>query len=795
MRKRIIALFLAGCMILSLASCKGKDPAEETRPDSTAGQAGEAVTRGQWITMLADAFGLDTYESAEPHYTDIQAGNPLFAAVQSAAEWGILDALSGERFDADKNITREEVAATAALTAGFEQSDGTSAVDYALQRGIITSKGDLSGDVTQNECENALSAARSVYLSVPAEEIIEVERNPKLEIVKLDSDISSTLSETGSFTVPNERIIEKEGDHITVNMNGEAVKIGLRSIILTEPSARHPFGEARKVERIGFSNTFVSFDTTAPELGDLYDKLIVHAAADADLSNIILENGVSVAAAQASGLAFSNGAEYHVSLLSGTDETPQIARLSGTNGIVNQSYDFSLGEGDFEKTWTRKNSGVLGDGKGAKILDASNYVYDKPPSREDFHGSTDSWTEKLGTENKFSAGYKITGNITINRITVTTDVEYVKADFLGIEFDTDIPQAASLQIDSDIASTLKLEGNLSDRVKIAEIPVPIAATGLTVTVGLYLYADASGFVQVQAAIENTAKAEWEALAKLKHTADSNVETKAEAAIDIAFGADLSASLDAFGAIVIMDVGVKAGGELAADAYVDGKCEVKESDDTTTMTYTESMHVTTNLYAPIASLYIGGEDSLIAKAGISDTWDIIGKDAANTYPLIDEEWEFWREVVTLDKNGNVIDTETTTAGAAQSGDDDLFAQLQRGDFSAFAGTYMPAGIYHDMYGGGQQLPDLILHEDGTISGGLVYGSYSTEKPTVIKNEDGSYLCQLFYQDEDYQEYYIIYPEGVIGPNPYIYNDPLLTSSVYIHCFSFDGGALDIIYYRK
>lgn len=116
MRKRIIALFLAGCMILSLASCKGKDPAEETRPDSTAGQAGEAVTRGQWITMLADAFGLDTYESAEPHYTDIQAGNPLFAAVQSAAEWGILDALSGERFDADKNITREEVAATAALT-------------------------------------------------------------------------------------------------------------------------------------------------------------------------------------------------------------------------------------------------------------------------------------------------------------------------------------------------------------------------------------------------------------------------------------------------------------------------------------------------------------------------------------------------------------------------------------------------------------------------------------------------------------------------------------------------------
>ena len=790
MRKRIIALFLAGCMILSLASCKGKDPAEETRPDSTAGQAGEAVTRGQWITMLADAFGLDTYESAEPYYTDIQAGNPLFAAVQSTAEWGILDALSGEQFAADKAITREEVAATAALTAGFEQSDGTSAVDYALQRGIITSTDDLSGDATRNECEDALSTARSVYLSVPAEEIIEVERNPKLEIAKLDSDISSTLSETGSFTVPNERIIETEGDHITVNMNGEAVKIGLRSIILTEPSARHPFGEARKVERINFFGSFFTLDTTAPELGELYDKLIVHAAADADLSNIILENGVSVASAQANGLAFSNGAEYHVSLLSGAGETPQITRLGETGFVGGKSFPIERSDGDFEKTWTRKNSGVLGDGEGAKILDASNYVYDKTPSREDFHGSTDSWTEKLGTENKFSAGYKITGNITINRITVTTDVEYVKNNIWGM----DIPQSASLQIDSDIVSTLKLEGNLSGSIEIAEIPMPIAATGLTVTVGLNLYVDASGSVQVQAVIENTAKAEWKPHAQPKHTADSNVETKAEAAIDIAFGADLSASLNALG-IVIMDVGVKAGGELAADAYVDGKCEVKESDDTTTMTYTESMRVTTNLYAPIASLYIGGEDSLIAKAGISDTWDIIGKSTANTYPLIDEEWVFWSETVTLDKNGNVIDTETTTAGEAESGDDDLFAQLQRGDFSAFAGTFMPAGIYHDMYGGGQQLPDLVLHEDGTISGGLVYGSYSTEKPTVSKNEDGSYLCQLFYQDEDYQEYYIIYPEGVIGPNPYIYNDPLLTSSVYIHCFSFDGGALDIIYYRK
>lgn len=127
------------------------------------------------------------------------------------------------------------------------------------------------------------------------------------------------------------------------------------------------------------------------------------------------------------------------------------------------------------------------------------------------------------------------------------------------------------------------------------------------------------------------------------------------------------------------------------------------------------------------------------------------------------------------------------------DDEVLAAMQKGDFSYFAGTYEPAGVYHDYYGGGEELPDLILHDDGIATGGLNLGSFAETAPIKIeKNEDGSYRCQITYTDENHQEYYIIYPSGVIGPNPYVYNDPTLTNNVYIQYIQEGGGVVDIIY---
>ena len=141
------------------------------------------------------------------------------------------------------------------------------------------------------------------------------------------------------------------------------------------------------------------------------------------------------------------------------------------------------------------------------------------------------------------------------------------------------------------------------------------------------------------------------------------------------------------------------------------------------------------------------------------------------------------------------TERVEQDSSISEVEQIYTALQKGDFSYFVGAYEPCGVYHDYYGGGEQLPNLVLQDNGIVLGGLVYGSYPETKPiSVTLNENGSYLCQVRYSSDANQDYFVIYPQGVIGENPYIYNDPFLTDTAYIHYFSIDGGVSDIIYYK-
>lgn len=128
----------------------------------------------------------------------------------------------------------------------------------------------------------------------------------------------------------------------------------------------------------------------------------------------------------------------------------------------------------------------------------------------------------------------------------------------------------------------------------------------------------------------------------------------------------------------------------------------------------------------------------------------------------------------------------------------YAALRNGDFSEFAGTYKAAGVYEEMYGGGEPISDLILDQNGIVTEGGTWFEpelYPKTAPKLVtKNEDGSYKCQVRYESEHDQDYFLIYPKGVIGENPYIYNDPFLTEHVYIQYMSIDGSVMDIIYYE-
>lgn len=126
-------------------------------------------------------------------------------------------------------------------------------------------------------------------------------------------------------------------------------------------------------------------------------------------------------------------------------------------------------------------------------------------------------------------------------------------------------------------------------------------------------------------------------------------------------------------------------------------------------------------------------------------------------------------------------------------DPMLIAMKNGDFSCFAGTYIATSEDNNNYGGGEKLNPLEMKKDGSLSGGgswYMEDFYLKTKPiSVEKKEDGTYLCTL-----DENSYYTIYPIGIIEDNEYVMeNQSYLKDVVYIKCFVFDGGVLDVTYY--
>lgn len=661
MKRRIVSL------ILSLAMVAGLLPLSGCRAEDDSG----AVTRGEWITMLSEGFGMDSYIEDTPYYSDITSQSDLFPFVQSAAEWDVLSIFTGETLDADKKVTREEVASTAAIAAGCDVSDeqfddkgrfhSDASVQFAVDHGILQDNKGLSKNMTLEECEEALSAARSAYMNAPFQEKdVAVPAEDLVDLTDLGAEFLSL--DNGRVTIPSAYSggVSQDGSGnptASINTNSGVVEIGVGETFVTAPTEENPSGTAFTVESIEEIDGEIVFTTGEPTLYDLFDELDVHMTVAADPNAIIWTQGVqsSRATPQGATAESSNGNAYKIDISS---DCAPMAHSTKSYSYGGYSRHFEFGNGSFEKNWSNHNSSAIGSGKGAQALENSNFVYNDTPSIDDFKGSTDSWTKNLEIDNSFSGGYKITGDISINTLTVTTNVEYKRSWFFDMPYGI---ERASIQVNSDISSTLRLEGNLSERLHIATVPIPIAATGLAVTVDLYLYADATGSLVVTASLGSSAKVEYSE-GRLKHTAESQANASVEAAIEINFGAELAATLDALGIVKIVDVGAKAGGVLTASAHVSGSCKASEEDGVAKRTYQESMDIKADLYVPTINIYAGGSNTLIGSLGLSGSWDIMTKDkGAKHISIIDEEWVFWEETVLADEDGNILDSESSTAG--------------------------------------------------------------------------------------------------------------------------------------
>lgn len=751
MKKRL-AICLVLALVVSLTPLSGCG----AKPEG-------GVTRGEWIAMLAEGFGLDASGTIEPYYKDVTAQHDLFPAVQALGDWGILAPFAGEKLDVDKPVIRQEAAATAAIAAGFRAGDAfdlEQAVDFAAEKGILPQ--DEQPSVTADELKDAIQQAKTVYLNDPGQERMTVELNPNLvDLRELASSGVFMEAGPGQCFLGTATVTTRENGQAMAVLpwSGEQIALGPGDTFIAPPTAEFPAGIAHKITAVHPGENMVVLDVEKPALSDLYEKLDIHTTLHADLNDIIWAQGVSATGAKG---------EYTLCLLGNTE---------GGEPFFEKEFIFQ--QGKCERDWSRPNS-YAGSGADASAFYDSNFVYTDIPSLEDFNGKTDPWEKKLLTENKFSAGYKITGKLTIQDLSATPDVQFLVPP---------LPESASITINADMSAQLTLEGTLNERLKIASIPLSGAPGGITVNADIYVYVDAYGAIQAEAVLNYNAKAEWQLLAGFRTEQSSSMKTSLGVEADIGFGGDVAAVIYAFG-LNIFDAGAKVGGEITAQAKVVGSCEETVADGLTTLLYKESMKVDATLYAPIVTLYAGSKDCLV---GEGDSWDLLTKENTWSLPLLDKEWVFWRKALHFDEEGNAVEVGPVA-----------------GDFSEFAGTYR-ADEEQPMYAGEDysrfaEYPDITLREDGSIEGVQIYGStsypYPSTAPYAVTEEwDGSFSCALTEGWKEYDAYgellndfdgasYSIYPIGVSSG----FTNTDDTSKVRLTIFG-GGGGVDFTNYTK
>lgn len=62
-----------------------------------------SIKIGEYLATLSDKFGMDSYQSEEPHVANIGKDNKYFGVVQTSFEWNVID---DSELDTEKDVDR-----------------------------------------------------------------------------------------------------------------------------------------------------------------------------------------------------------------------------------------------------------------------------------------------------------------------------------------------------------------------------------------------------------------------------------------------------------------------------------------------------------------------------------------------------------------------------------------------------------------------------------------------------------------------------------------------------------------
>lgn len=254
------------------------------------------ITKGQWLHMINEAFGMYTYNQSEPYFINISVGDSYFVDVQIAKEWDIINN-TDEKFDTEATVTNDFLAVTLVNAANL------------IGNGTVT----ITNPTKVNEPEKIAIAIENELFQMEDKE--EFNANAKVNYnnasIALGKAVYLWANKTYDETVVNYKAKEGIADLTKIDLSPDQYTYNPieREVTLPEeyvqdlkagdiyiiPSTENnnPVETACKIDKIEFHDGYANITNTEGELSleDVFDEVFIQSTVQPDLSKIDIVDG------------------------------------------------------------------------------------------------------------------------------------------------------------------------------------------------------------------------------------------------------------------------------------------------------------------------------------------------------------------------------------------------------------------------------------------------------------------------------------------------------------------------
>lgn len=748
MKRKIISFILMFTIVANLLSLSGcNNRGKEANSD--------VITKGEWITMLGDAMGMNDYASSDPYFTDVGVEDPLFPYVQSCKEWGALQFEVNGELHPDDRATKKFMAITAALASGTmdtENASETDALAHAVQLGLIEDEENLSSHITPSDAKNTVTATTQAYLDAAEEDVVEIDFADG--VVDLSSSSNVSITDGSSITIP-----------ATL---AETLDNG--AVLIVPGDIMDPFGVARKVTSISIQGEYAYLQTEEPEFEEIFDSYKVYGSGVPNLAGMQLADGVSsgISASTLDGHIANNSLIMDNLVYSGENIQPEQTakginidlKVNFTKGTISVTPEWDDNKVTVERLIpealrARGDIGMSPTDDLGKIFEKSNFTAKSIPLGVDENGNphldSNGIEQVLNVTDKFKGGYAFTGKISLKNIYVESGFEFKKV--VGIPVGI---KRAVVEINCETEISANLKGTVTEELTIGSLPIPIAG-GLSVKLDFVLYADASGEIEVRAELANNTKFEYNS-GNTKKVTTKDASTSIEVAANLEIGIAPTAILRILG-IDVIDVKIKVGVNGSSSAVVQlGQTAKTLSDGNKKIqgyTLWGQIVLETEVSLPVITLEAGTKKTLANRLKISGKWTLVSSEDApikwKPEPL-NQKWPLFEiDILSeIDKDENIDSSKENDLWWASD-----VSQLDLKEYSVLLSLNdAPYQLELDMHGADKS-PDVVWNSDDISvvkvdkNGILSPQGSGFATVTVSLKEDSSIFvkCTVFVGESD------------------------------------------------